>query len=61
MNKKKKIPTDSPDVGGIPPTFAATTFASTSDKNNMKYNNTNKRKAMIQSRRKAVRTKRGLV
>jgi hypothetical protein len=57
MKKKKKIPTSPPDIGGIPPTFTATTFASVSDKDNMSYNN-NKRKAMIQERRKSIRSKR---
>ena len=57
MNKKKKIPTSPPDIGGVPPTFTATTFASVSDKENMSYNN-NKRKAMIHARRKSLRSKR---
>ena len=59
MNKNKKRPKVSGgDIGGVPPTFTATTFASTSDKEKMSYNN-NKRKAMIQERRKSVRLKRG--
>lgn len=59
MNKNNKKPKVSGgDIGGIPSTFTATTFASYSDKEKMSYNN-NKRKAMIQERRKSVRSKRG--
>lgn len=59
MSKKNQRPKPSGgDIGGVPPTFTATTFASSSDKDNMSYNN-NKRKSMIQARRKSVRQKRG--
>jgi hypothetical protein len=53
MSKKNKIKVSPPDMGSMPPpTFMATTFASTSDK----ANNAN-RSAMISKRRSLVSQK----
>lgn len=56
MKKPKK---QSPDIGGIAPTFEGVSFSSLTDNSYIVYNGTkNKRKAMIQQRRKAIRNQR---
>lgn len=56
-NKNKKIKKSPPDIGGVPPTFEAATFMSSSDKEKLSYNNV-RRKELVKERRNSILLKR---